>query len=170
MALNFDELWIGDEVFVKSKGQNGRWEGPAAGKRGRIRIGEKVFLIPVSDLGEPVKTPPEAALKRPAPAKPRTAPVSGEFRREIDLHIEVLDPDRVHQLPEMILAFQLKKCRSFVEEAMRLRLASVLIIHGKGTGVLKSEVEHLLAGILGIQFTFPKKDGGATEVWFDMTR
>lgn len=166
MELNFDELWIGDEVFVKSKGRNGRWEGPASGKRGRIRIGEKVFLVPYSGLEKARKELDTDTSRKPVMAKKKQhRAIAQEVPKEIDLHIEVLEPQLQFQLPELILNYQLKKCREFVDNAIRNKLASVTIIHGKGTGVLKSEVVHYLEGLSEVKFLIPKKDGGSTEVW-----
>ena len=163
--MQFDDLWIGDEVFVKSKGVNGRWDGLVSRKEARIRIGEKTFLISLTEIEEARQLRKAELPKKVIISK--SEKVSQEPKSsEIDLHIETLSPERKNDLPEMILNYQLKRCQSFISDCIKDHRPTALIIHGKGTGLLKSEVLHMLEGTPEVKFTFPKKDGGATEVWF----
>ena len=164
--MDFDNLWIGDEVFIKSLQRSGQWEGRQGRDAALIRIGHDRKLIKLSDLGPAPsgkKLVPDLDLGE-STSSTRLNPA--EHPSELDLHIEKLAPDRINDLPEMILNYQMKRCREFVENALRSHRPSILIIHGKGAGVLRSEVLHYLEGLKEVKFMFPKKDGGATEVWF----
>ena len=67
--------------------------------------------------------------------------------------------------PSRILSFQLEKAKSFIEDSISKKLPRILIIHGKGEGVLKIEIIHLLKGYTQIKFIIPKNIDGASEVW-----
>jgi len=94
---------------------------------------------------------------------------------EIDLHYEALTESLDKRTNHDILQKQLSACRSFVQKALSKKLKRIVIIHGKGEGVLKSEI-HLYLGRLnserGIKLDFhdaPYHEygmGGATEVIF----
>lgn len=163
--MNFDQLWIGDPVFVVSKNSNGVWEGFTGEKQAKVKIGRTVFIVELSDL-EP------ARFGRPKPVKKVDAPLTKKPKppddtdfssAAIDLHMDVLAPDRVNDPPQMILTHQLKACKAFIEQSIEAKRPSIVIIHGKGEGVLKAEVEHLMGDFPQIKFTFPKHDGGAIE-------
>ena len=49
--MNFDDLWIGDEVYVSSLNKNARWEGKGEG-RAKIRHGELLIWVPLSEISE----------------------------------------------------------------------------------------------------------------------
>ena len=88
-----------------------------------------------------------------------------QFETEIDLHIESLAPHMIDALPERIRDFQIEKCRAFIEQCIQEKLPVVLIIHGKGKGVLRQEVIHLIKSFQEVRFFLEKHDGGALEVW-----
>jgi dsDNA-specific endonuclease/ATPase MutS2 len=162
--MNFDQLWIGDPVFVVSKNSNGAWEGYTGESQAKVRVGHTTFVVDLTDL-EP------ARFGKPKPAKKADAPLAKKPKQErpdfssaaLDLHMDVLAPDRVNDPPQMILTHQLKACQAFIEQSIAAMRPSIVIIHGKGEGVLKAEVEHLIAEYPQIKFTFPKHDGGAIE-------
>ncbi len=94
---------------------------------------------------------------------------------EIDLHFDTLSEKYNLEENYQILQKQLSACRSFCQKAIRNKTKRIVIIHGKGEGVLKSEV-HLYLNRLkkdqGIKLDFhdaPYSEygmGGATEVIF----
>ena len=94
---------------------------------------------------------------------------------EIDLHIEVLYPEAVHWTVADILQKQMIACRAFVEKAVAKKKKQVVIIHGKGEGVLKSEIYRYLnraQDYLHISISYNDADyrqfgTGATQVNFD---
>lgn len=94
---------------------------------------------------------------------------------EIDLHFEALENDLKIVDLNQILQKQLTACRSFLKNAINAKYKRVVLIHGKGEGVLKAEIHLYLQKIQreqGISLTFKDADpseygmGGATEVNF----
>jgi hypothetical protein len=143
--------------------------------RARIQSEGKVFLV----AGENLKLKPEADsfphhlldnliedttssfLKQ----EQKTSK-SPNLPNSIDLHIEVLAPQMTGMPAGSIIEYQLEACKNFIMASIAANKQHVTIIHGKGQGVLKREVEALLA-TFGQQarFKIPKNDGGAVEVW-----
>lgn len=63
----------------------------------------------------------------------------------LDLHIETLRPSDHHHLSNVeILAFQMARAKQFVEDAIEAHQAHIIFIHGKGEGVLKTNLLGLL--------------------------
>lgn len=157
------ELWIGDLVHVVPHNTNGKYEGIEPDGKIKVRLGFNVHyfelheLTKAEDEGEPFRVPEEK--KAPKQIDVFQGP-------ELDLHIEKLNPHLLHQTPEQIIEFQVRKSEAFVTYAIKKRWAKVLIIHGKGTGILKAEVQHLVEGFNETAYTLTKNDGGALEVWF----
>ncbi len=160
--MDFNTLWIGDLVFVKSLSRNGKWEGFASNKNAFINIDHTKLEIPLSDLAEAKEEEKTKDWNFDEPEKEKK--ISSE--KEIDLHIDVLNPSLQNQAPEMILNHQLKRCEEFITNSIERRLHRILIIHGKGTGALKTEVYNLIASFENIRFSIPQNNGGAVELWF----
>jgi len=59
---------------------------------------------------------------------------------EIDLHIEVLMPEATYWPVTDILQKQMVACRAFVEKTVANKVKRIVLIHGKGEGVLKNEI------------------------------
>lgn len=158
--MDFKSLWIGDEVFVKSVQQKGYWDGFHSESKAKIKMNHRDMIVPLIDLGEAPKEKFKLDLKFD------DAPVKTPMLKEstLDLHINRLNPSLEHQAPQLILRHQLNKCREFIEQAILQRKLKILIIHGKGTGALKLEVQELLKDYK-VQFSFEKNNGGAIEVW-----
>lgn len=94
-------------------------------------------------------------------------------RFEIDLHIEELREFHTHLSNYEIVQIQMTACRSFIMESLAANRKKVVLIHGKGEGVLKSEIRHYLerlANERSIRLDYhdaPYQNygvGGATEV------
>lgn len=94
-----------------------------------------------------------------------------EFEESIDLHLPALvkDPEKVAK--HEVLQLQLKAFDAYIDQALRLGVDSVFIIHGVGTGSLKRAIHSRLHRIKFIrEFKnehHPKYGYGATEVIFD---
>ena len=95
---------------------------------------------------------------------------------EIDLHIEELLDDHSFMTNHEILTKQMNSCRQFIQRAITANMNRVVIIHGKGEGVLKSEIISYLSKLknhhdFNIEFfEAPYTEygmGGATEVRFN---
>lgn len=86
---------------------------------------------------------------------------------EIDLHIEELVDDHSRLSNGEILDIQMRRFTSFLSSAVEKRIPKVIIIHGKGEGVLKNEIRTALFayGNMEIQdASYSKYGQGATEV------
>ncbi len=68
----------------------------------------------------------------------------GEFGDQLDLHYEALIQNHTPTPGKSILEFQLEICRQFILESIQRKRPHIRIIHGRGSGVLKKEVEALL--------------------------
>lgn len=163
--LNIDDLWIGDLLLLKKSGRIGKFNGRSGHKKVKVKIGEKNVITPIGN----VELAPEGSkveafdyTHRPKPKLQNPTALSAE----IDLHIEILNPSLLNGRPERIVDFQVQAAKDFINKSISNRTKQILIIHGKGEGVLRSEIAHLLAMTDEVQFTFEKNNGGATEVWF----
>ena len=87
---------------------------------------------------------------------------------EIDLHIEYLTDDYKLKLDKReALQFQLEYLRYIIEEAEKNTVRELIIIHGKGEGVLKNEVRKLLSSMAHIELwdgTYQFYGSGATHI------
>ena len=89
---------------------------------------------------------------------------------EIDLHIEKLVPDFRGLSSGEILSIQLHECQRAVDLAYATHQRSLIIIHGIGKGVLKTEISLLLNQTKGVKEYVNEYDVrygyGATKVFF----
>ena len=166
--VDLKELWIGDELVINSSGRVGRFAGINQEGKARIDVNGKIFLAPAHNLRpynkqvDPFRQIDEMlgiGINKKIPAKIEAA------KKEIDLHINILAPHLANELPAMILSYQLSRCKFFIEDTISIKQSRILIIHGKGEGVLKSEVLHLAKQYKEISFTLEGNDRGALEVW-----
>lgn len=92
------------------------------------------------------------------------------FEPEIDLHIEKLTTDPGRLTPSEIVQLQLRQADIFLDNAYRLGLDQVFLIHGLGAGKLRDLLHARLrknTGVAWFRNEFHKKYGyGATEVIF----
>lgn len=91
-----------------------------------------------------------------------------EFVLEVDLHIEKLVPSKRGMSNFDILNMQMETAKRQLDFAIKNRMPKVVFIHGVGEGVLKSELDFLLARYDGISFqdaNYQKYGLGATEVY-----
>ena len=156
------EYWVGDRVLLKKSLRAGTFEGLTPSGKARIKVSGKIILSTADNLEE---------LKEENPKKISLSaeevtdhPTPKDFNPEIDLHIEVLDPTLVQRMPHMILSKQISACKAHIERALALRRREITIIHGKGKGQLKLEVDSLLASYDEVLYTRVIHQGGATSV------
>lgn len=86
---------------------------------------------------------------------------------KLDLHIHELIDDARRLSNFEILNIQLSKAKGFVEWAISNRVPKVVLIHGKGEGVLKEELRTLLRRYDNLEYydaDYMKYGLGATEV------
>lgn len=160
--VDLDELWIGDTVKLLASNRIGKYDGQINGKA-RININGKIVLTAPSNLSiHEEKESPYIDLDLSTGTSTTVEPPN----TEIDLHIDKLNPNMLNALPERIRDYQIGAAKTFIEQAIQHKLSSIEIIHGKGKGVLKAEVHHLLSLYDEVKFHVMGRDGGSTEVWF----
>jgi len=166
LHMDLNELWIGDQVKIISLQQQATFEGINDEGKAKLKVATEYTFVDADDVElmteeELAKTAPSEIEETPQQKKLPTE----KFEPTIDLHIEALHPDHKSLAPEMILPYQIKKCKEHVEKAIRLFAPSMVIIHGKGTGLLRQEVAHLLRNYKEVLHAVPLSDGGAWEVY-----
>lgn len=89
---------------------------------------------------------------------------------EIDLHIEKLMPDYKGRSNAEILEVQMKACQSAIDLAYATHQHMLVIIHGIGKGVLKTQINSMLDQTNGVKKYVNEYDSrygyGATKVFF----
>jgi dsDNA-specific endonuclease/ATPase MutS2 len=86
---------------------------------------------------------------------------------ELDLHMHELLDRFDHMTNGQRLSYQMSKCRSFVREAIDRKYRRVVLIHGVGEGVLRSEIHRWLETQNKVEFhdaPYRTYGYGATEV------
>lgn len=87
---------------------------------------------------------------------------------EVDLHIENLSGNYKLKLDKReALQFQMEYLKYIIEEAEKNSVREIMVIHGKGEGVLKTEVRKLLGSMANVEYwdgTFQFYGTGATHV------
>ncbi len=157
--LKLDDLWIGDKVLLKKSGRVGTFEGVKNGKV-RVKCADKIVVTPVVNLDiyiEKEVTPDFSLDVEIYPKPSRPDPV-------IDLHIENLNPWLKNNRPERIIDYQIAAARNYIDLIIEFNMLRAEIIHGKGEGILKSEVHHLLSMRSEVKHFVLMNDGGSTEI------
>ena len=159
-----EDLWIGDLLRLKKSGRVGKFLGQSKDGRLRIEIEQKVVLSKF----ENVEVLPEVTHNQKLIdlKEEELSQKLGYKKLEptIDLHIERLNPNLTNALPERIIDFQIKSFENFMAEAVNRGLKYVTIIHGKGTGVLKTSIQTYLKSMDEVKHFHDVNNGGATEV------
>jgi dsDNA-specific endonuclease/ATPase MutS2 len=91
------------------------------------------------------------------------------FTLEVDLHIEKLVPNKNGMSNYDILNIQMDTAKRQMDFAIRNRIPKLVLIHGVGQGVLKSELDFLLRKYENISVqpgNLQKYGLGAMEVYF----
>lgn len=86
---------------------------------------------------------------------------------ELDLHIHELLDHYNNMTNGEILQHQMRACRQFVREAIDKRYHKIVLIHGVGEGVLRTEIHHYLDTLQRIEYhdaPYRTYGYGATEV------
>jgi hypothetical protein len=86
---------------------------------------------------------------------------------EVDLHIEELVEDHRGWSNTDILLYQLEKFEKVLSSAFQTRKRKMLVIHGRGDGVLRNEIRMKLRDYPGIEVhdaSYKNYGQGATEI------
>jgi len=157
--LNLKDLWIGDLVRIISSGRVGKFEGTHANGKARINASGKIYLA--SSINLAIYEEKEKEIKLYFEDEKKLKKVVTE---SIDLHIEVLKPDLTTNLPERIYDYQMKAFEEFLNNAKSSYHNEFVIIHGKGTGVLRQSVMNYIKTDKAIRFYEVINDGGAVKI------
>ena len=138
----------------------------------KIPIVEKEgYLIQLD--GEPVSVDPEKLknqMMSNRPAVPPTATAKIIEFREVDLHIESLTPNANDLTAAEMLSLQMDFFAKAFDKALVDNVKRLILIHGVGNGVLKTEIHRVLSKSPHIKsFKEARKEKfgyGATEVEF----
>lgn len=172
--MDLGDLWIGDLLRIKSSGKIGKFEGTSKEGKARINHEGKILLAPSSnveivsekELASSLNKHKEAFEERTRRGKENFAPNYHSEPNKIDLHIETLNPSLHSNRPERIFDFQMKAFESYLRKSIKEKKTSIRVIHGKGTGVLKAEIESILKFHPKVLQTFSISDGGGVEILF----
>ena len=92
---------------------------------------------------------------------------------DFDLHIEKLVKNYKGLSNYEILTIQSETAKKHIDFAIRNRIPKIVLIHGIGEGILKSELDFLLGRYEGVTFqdaNYQKYGQGATEVYFKQNK
>lgn len=166
--MNASDFWIGDYVLVISQNLRGRYEGMDDRNVAVINISGHHVLVPFSDLQvseDPIEEVQISLFDDEENNTLRTFKPKLLTGDVIDLHYEKLAPERQKNPHPHIIAFQLEKCKEFIEMAIQKKFTFIRIIHGRGQGKLKMAVEELLTHYKEINLISSTPDSGALEIW-----
>lgn len=165
---DLSNLWVGDKVRIHLSDHIGIFKGIAKDGQAIIFVESNEIAVPKEylDLIEEELNDPRLTSSFSLDSDVyQDKPAIAFDNNLLDLHIEKLAPEMKHALPERLRAFQVEKAKSFIEQMILNDTKHFTIIHGKGKGILKLEILHLLGNYPEIGFTFDRNDGGATEIW-----
>ena len=161
------DLWVGDWVRDRNSDRIGRYEGEDY--RGVIlRYGDDLFIVEPSglELIPDDQVPTYEMLFEKNKKKKNKAEKQKPFSESLDLHIEKLSPHLAGKQVELILQKQITAARKHIDEALKRRMLKIIIIHGKGSGALQMEIDHILKEYDNVLHTKRIHNGGAVEILF----
>lgn len=165
IMINLKSLWIGDQVRIIGTNLIGTFEGMDSDRIALIKINHNIkkFLADQLELinEDEEITPDISDITSPDIIKPKNT----RLDNMIDLHIERLNPAMLQSTPDRILPYQLQKFEEFIQYHMTLTNAYVIIIHGKGEGVLRQQIHELLSLKYKARMFRLINNDGATEAW-----
>lgn len=138
--------------------------------------GEASFSFKLFDEypGKPLDEPVETGLLKGSAFRIYEASKARQHlepaRQELDLHIEKL-VDKWEELDNFeILTLQLQTLEKYIDLALAHHLASMIVIHGLGSGKLRDEIHETLRLKRGVKSFVnrydPRYGYGATEIFF----
>ncbi len=160
--VDLNDLWIGDKLRLLASNRIGVFQG-LSGQKARVKVGDKILLVSAINLDLLTEEEEQAPTLDFSEETSKTLDFHN-FVTTLDLHIETLAPEMATQPAIIILRYQLSKLSAYLDQAEKAGARFLTIIHGKGKGVLKKEVLHMLSIRPGVQFVLEKHDGGAVEV------
>jgi dsDNA-specific endonuclease/ATPase MutS2 len=159
------DYWIGDRVWIASLQRVGTFEGQAD-ELAIIRIGAVTTQIPFEEISILEEKDEDFLLQDLRSEAEEKKHSSFDFPDSLDLHVSELSPRLENSEPAQIIAHQRNRLREFLREAIKHRKQLVTIIHGKGEGVLRSEVLKILSEFEEVTGVEHESHGGAVVVKF----
>ncbi len=167
--MDLNNLWIGDSIRIISRDLIGRFGGIHSAGMAFFDYNNEQLLVSAEDIELYTEAEPSIELTDLEPEPKHGLHILTKQKvssHVIDLHYQSLEPERFQSNPhDNILEFQLTKCREFIQNSLNKRLPYIQIIHGKGQGILKAEVEHQLRNNDRIRFYHSTPDGGGLEIY-----
>ena len=166
--LDLNDLWIGERIITIEGRLIGTFEGRKDNEIILFKYNNQVFTKHISEF----ELAPEEELVQQLTFNEDQNKQSKELNvhhksAKIDLHIEVLAPHLSNAIPARILQYQKERFTQFIADCIRNRLPNALIIHGKGEGVLRQEIRHMISLEPKIKLQISVNHDGATEIWFN---
>ncbi len=161
--INLTDLWIGDLVSVISSGKVGKFRG-MRGNKALIEIDGKQMLYGPNEIALFSEKIDDEFFFPELEDKIRPQ-VDFGFGNKIDLHLDKL-PGYNPASGKSPLDFQIFIARKFIEQAINKRFSSATIIHGRGEGILRDQILHLLKSYEQVKQHFSINNNGALEIIF----
>ena len=162
---------LGDKILFKTENQKGEIVKINSTYKVTVQTEDGFeVLASIKDLVKvEVNTDKAIAYGNDFHLKDNNIKSSNSFKRDksatvlkIDLHIELLSINYQYLDNFEIVQIQLNECHLRIEKALNSNYQKLIIVHGIGTGSLKTEVHKLLRNY-NLRF-YLSKDAGATEV------
>lgn len=164
-----DELWIGDWLMIKSTGLKGQFHGRDELGNVIIKTKDHNKIIALSSDIEKIPDVQDVLVEMinsPIRERERETEFVDDFGDTLDLHYEELTQLFPH-LSGSKLEFQLAICTRFIKSAIHSRLPNIQIIHGRGQGILKNEVERLLKQYGEITIISSNPNLASVDAWMN---
>lgn len=169
--LKPEDHWIGDWVIVTSSHHQGKYAGLSKNGKANIHVGMQSMLeVDFEDISlaeEPNSYDQQnqvtVGLEDTTSSKAKKKKTS--FTDRLDLHFEVLQSIEKKELHEHILEFQLRVCSDFIKFNIQKKRKILHVVHGKGDGTLKREVERLLQSFPEVTLIVPRVHNGSLDIW-----
>jgi len=160
--INYNDLWVGDTLQVRSDGRivffhTIEGENVLCKYNSKIESFSKVELVRIN-------LPDELEGLDLAHTTKSKSINFYEIPTQIDLHLDKLIETQPNFKPLNVLNYQLRKFEEYLQLIISNGLKKVTIIHGKGVGILKAEIDSKLNSLEEVKIFFTINEGGATEV------
>ncbi len=130
--ISRNNLKPGDQVYVVAMGKTGRLESVSGDSKAEVSFGAMRVTVGLGDIVGVGKEKKPGKVRSSEPARRPEPIVSDEFMEEV--HLRGMRAEEALDLLER-----------FLDSMLRREVDSVRIVHGKGTGVLRTVVRELLS-------------------------
>lgn len=111
------------------------------------------LLVPLMEIPDEKIFAKKDHLLKHNPIKKTVTPgqIKGESEWKIDLHMENLVDSHKGMTNHEIVTLQLNHFKHFLQNAENAKISRMIVVHGQGTGKLKSEIKAVVNGIKGAE-------------------